>query len=271
MTDTGTKHPAITDMFWTLVHENLADGQAVRIHLDGKSMLPTLSGKDKITVTPGLEPKVGDLILFLHQGRHVVHRLIRVEGDILVAQGDNNYGVEIFPRRDLLGVVTVVERANGRVIATDTPEWKRVSRRSLCRKNVKNFLIRWISREGRVRLRPWYYVFLAILMWAPLTGLGVPLNNYVFGLRLDHLLHASVYIPCSVFMMDWLYRRGDRGRRLWLVWLCAVGVGILTESVQYLLPYRGFDINDMVANFLGVSLGFGVLLLVMRHRKSKGL
>ena len=246
--------------FWTLVTEQLAEGQAVRITLGGKSMWPTLSIADKVTVTPGIAPKVGDMVLFRHIGRHVLHRLVRIKGDTLIAQGDNNYGVEEFPRRDLMGVVTLVERKSGRKIDTRSAEWRRVSHRSLCRKRVKNFFLRWLGRTGRQQLRPWYFLCLAILMWAPLTGIHIPLNNYVLGLRLDHLLHASVFIPCSLFLMDWLLR-GESGRkRRALVWLCAVGVGIVTESVQYLLPYRGFDINDMIANFLGISLGWGLIL-----------
>ena len=101
---------------------------------------------------------------------------------------------------------------------------------------------------------------LALLMWAPMGG--VPLDNFVLGLRTDHLLHASVFIPCSLFIYD-LYKRK------WAVWPTAVAVGVLTESVQALLPYRGFDINDMIANFLGVSLGWAIIMIVKRKKYKK--
>lgn len=96
-------------------------------------------------------------------------------------------------------------------------------------------------------------------MWAPLGG--VPLDNFVLGLRMDHLLHASVFIPCSLFIYSPYWKK-------WAVWLTAVAVGVLTESVQALLPYRGFDINDMIANFLGVSLGW-ILILIVKHKHQK--
>jgi glycopeptide antibiotics resistance protein len=40
----------------------------------------------------------------------------------------------------------------------------------------------------------------------------------------------------------------------WLV----VGVlfALSTEAIQYLLPYRAFNINDLLANGFGVILGF---------------
>ena len=97
-------------------------------------------------------------------------------------------------------------------------------------------------------------------MWAPLNGLGVPLNNYILGLRADHLLHASVYIPCTLFLMDLIRRSG-------LVWLAAVGIGLLTEGVQYLLPFRGYDVNDLIANAIGVTLGWLVILAVKRRNR----
>ena len=124
---------------------------------------------------------------------------------------------------------------------------------------LRHMVVRWLGPRGRKQLRPWYFLCLAFLMWAPLGG--VPLDNFMLGLRMDHLLHASVFIPCSLFIYD-LYKRK------WVVWPTAVAIGVLTESVQALLPYRGFDINDMIANFLGVSLGW-IIILTIKHKHQK--
>lgn len=104
-----------------------------------------------------------------------------------------------------------------------------------------------------------YFVALALLMWLPLNGVAV-LDNYVFGLRADHLIHASVYLPC-VHMLSRLLPS-----KLWLLWLCSLAVGGLTEGVQYLLPYRGFDVNDLLANAIGVSLGLFLFLLFLKKK-----
>ena len=103
-----------------------------------------------------------------------------------------------------------------------------------------------------------YFVALLLLMWLPLNG--VALDNYVFGLRADHLLHASVYLPCIFFL----------GRLaplpVWALWLLSLCIGLLTEGVQYLLPYRGFDVNDLLANAIGVSLGLFLFLFFLRKK-----
>lgn len=250
-------------IFFALAEEQLAEGRRVKMSLRGTSMLPTLREEDVLTLEPvSGQPQVGDVLLFRHGGGHIVHRLVAVDGDICIMQGDNCYGTERVTRQDIVARVTAVTRPDGHVVATDSPEWQRVSRHSLCRKRIKNFIIRWLGRRGRHQLRPWYFAALAILMWAPLNGLGIPLDNYILGLRADHLLHASVFIPCALFLMDVI---GSR----WLVWLAAVGIGLLTEGVQWLLPFRGYDVNDLIANAIGVTIGWLVILAVKRRNSRR--
>lgn len=243
------------NIFFATVAEQLSLGQKVRITLRGISMRPTLIEGDTLTIEPVAtdDVAVGDVVLFRYEGRYCLHRVICVAGDCCIMQGDNCYTTEECSLTDVVGRLTEV---NG------STDWQCRSGYALRRKRIRNFAIRWLGRLGRKQLRPWYFIGLAILMWAPLNGIGIPLNNYVFGLRLDHLLHASVFIPCTLFLMDLLDRK-------WAVWLSAVAISLLTESVQWLLPYRGFDINDMVANFFGVSLGWLIILAVRRggHRR----
>lgn len=238
------------NIFFAAVAEQLASGQSVRITLKGISMRPTLNEGDTLTLEPvaTTDFAVGNVVLFRHEGRYCLHRVVSIVGECCTMQGDNCFTTEECRRSDVVGRLVEV---NGSI------DWQRRSGYALRRKRVRNFAIRWLGRLGRKQLRPWYFVGLAILMWAPLNGIGIPLNNYVFGLRMDHLLHASVFIPCTLFLMDLTNRK-------WLVWLLAVAIGLLSEGVQWLLPYRGFDVNDMVANFLGVSFGWVIILAVRR-------
>ena len=118
---------------------------------------------------------------------------------------------------------------------------------------MKNLL----TEKARKRLAGVYFFALILLMWMPLGG--VNLNNFVFGLRADHLLHASVYLLCAL-AWKWLLH----GHK-WRWWLLSVLTGIVCESVQYWLPYRGFDVSDLAANFIGVTLGWLLLLLWLKH------
>ncbi len=231
------------ETYFALVEERLAVGERVKISLVGTSMQPTLIAGDELTLEwAGDDIQVGDVLLFRIAGRHILHRLVAIEVDRYIMRGDNCVTNEVVGREDIVAKLVEVKKHH----------------------LLKHMAVRWAGHMGRRQLRPWYFVGLTFLMWAPLNGVGIPLDNYVFGLRMDHLLHASVFIPCTLFFYDF-YREGHK----WLVWLTAVGIGMLTESVQWLLPYRGFDINDMIANFLGVSFGWILILCQQAVRKRR--
>lgn len=77
-----------------LVAESARTGHEVRIRVAGSSMVPTLWPGDELLVRAlGLaEPSLGDLLLFVHDGRLCTHRLIsQVEGSgaaRLITRGD---------------------------------------------------------------------------------------------------------------------------------------------------------------------------------------
>ena len=252
-------------IFFAAVEERLREGGPVTIVLRGTSMQPTLNDGDRISIAPLEEdPQVGDVVLFRYAGQHLLHRVIAIDGDRYTMQGDNCYGTECASRSDIVARLVAAHNRDGRAFQVGNPEWERLSQRSLRRNRMRNTAIRLLGRHGRRRLRPWYFAALALLMWAPINGLGVPLDNYILGLRLDHLLHASVYIPIAIFLMDLAPRR-----RWWLLWIVSCIIGLLTEGGQWILPYRGFDINDMVANLIGVTLGWTPLEVFLRHIHKK--
>lgn len=233
-------------IFFAAVEERIAAGERVKITLVGTSMQPTLCQGDVLTLEPlQNDPAVGDVVLFRYRGQHLLHRVVDINDGVYTTRGDNCVYEEKCRRDDIVARLADVEKHN----------------------RLKHFAIRWLGRKGRRQLRPWYFVVLMVLMWAPLNGLGVPLDNYILGLRADHLLHASVFIPCVFFLWDIISPK-------WFVWLCSAAIGLLSEGVQWLLPYRGFDINDLVANVIGVTLGMVVIILfrqaVRRRRQYPG-
>ena len=229
------------EVFFAAVEERIEAGERVRITLVGISMRPTLIEGDVLTLEPlSCNPTQGDIVLFRYHGRHILHRIVAIENGVYTMRGDNSVTFESCRREDIVARVVKVEKHN----------------------KLKHIAVRWPGHKGRRQLRPWYFAALAILMWAPLNGLGSPLDNYILGLRLDHLLHASIFIPCTLFLMDVIGKR-------WLVWLAAVSIGLFTEGVQWLLPFRGFDVNDLIANALGVTLGWMIILAVRNKRNRR--
>lgn len=252
-------------IFFAAVEERLREGERVTIALRGTSMYPTLGEGDRITIEPLREtPSVGDVVLFRYAGHHLLHRVIAVDGERYTMQGDNCYGTEQALRTDIVARLVAAHRMDGRVFTIGNPGWERLCRRSLRRKHLRNSAARLFGRSIRRRLRPWYFALLALLMWAPINGLDIPLDNYILGLRADHLLHASVFLPMVLFLMDLFPKH-----RKWAGWLLSCIIGLITEGGQYLLPYRGFDINDIVANMIGVSLGWLAMELFLRHIHKK--
>ena len=100
----------------------LNDGKEVRFTPSGVSMRPFIEGdKDSVILTPmNRAPQRGDILLAQVQtlcGRttYVLHRLIRIEGQDLILQGDGNLsGEERCNTADIIGIVTRIENPKGR-------------------------------------------------------------------------------------------------------------------------------------------------------------
>jgi VanZ family protein len=107
-----------------------------------------------------------------------------------------------------------------------------------------------------------YTVFLILMSVLPINS-GSSINHiFLVSIRLDYLLHCLVYIPLVAF--TWIDKEIIS---TWTVkafgWIMALLLfAAVTEWVQYFLPYRAFNINDLLANALGVTLGILVLTLV---------
>ena len=100
----------------------LSEGKEVRFTPSGVSMRPFIEGdKDSVILEPVTDaPRRGDVILAQVQtlcGRqtYVLHRLVRIEDDTFVLQGDGNLGGEEYCKRgDIIGRVKRIESPRGR-------------------------------------------------------------------------------------------------------------------------------------------------------------
>lgn len=133
----------------------LATGKEVRFTPSGVSMRPYIEGdRDSVILAPQtLAPRVGDIILaqvetFCGNKTYVLHRLIRIEGDTLVLQGDGNLGgEERCKEADIIGRVKRIESPKGHS-------------KPLTRGYVWHWLFpirKWLLKIYRHSVLKWYY------------------------------------------------------------------------------------------------------------------
>ena len=87
-------------------------------------------------------------------------------------------------------------------------------------------------------------------------------HTFIVSIRLDYLLHFAIFIPWVFFMQKDIQLNLRRVSTKTLVWIVAgIVFAAAMETIQYLLSYRAFNINDLLANGLGVVLGFVLMIL----------
>jgi VanZ family protein len=95
-----------------------------------------------------------------------------------------------------------------------------------------------------------YIFFIFLLVVLPINSQqNIALNNnYIVHIRLDHLLHSILFIPWF-----WISYR-IRNHPVLLSIALGLAIAVLAEGIQYFLPYRAFNINDMISNIIGIAL-----------------
>ena len=139
-------------------------------------------------------------------------------------------------------------------------------------------MIRDLLTFIRQRSRTFLLVYLALLVLASIVpfpgGSTVLSDNYVLRIRSDYLLHTLVYLPMPLLLGLFLERGPLRqDRRKFLFWLGIILPSllftVLLEGVQLILPYRSFNINDMMANGLGVVIGLLIMPFLWRRTSAR--
>lgn len=99
------------------------------------------------------------------------------------------------------------------------------------------------------------YVLTILTLSAAIINTKAALNRtWVLHIRLDHLLHALLFIPWMV-LLHWRWKE----KRSVGFFMLALGAGfllaVISEGAQLVLPYRAFNVMDLVANWVGVVVG----------------
>jgi len=110
------------------------------------------------------------------------------------------------------------------------------------------------------------YVSIIMALSAAMINTKASLNKtYVLSLRFDYLLHALQFIPWMI-LICWRWwncppsdKAGWREKKGAGFFLLALGAGLLlagiSDGVQYLLPYRSFNVFDLLSNWVGLVIG----------------
>ena len=139
------------DIFFAEVEELLAEGRQVTILVRGNSMRPLLrDGRDKVILRRANDEDIrkGAVMLFRHRVSHVMHRVTRIEGDVVIFEGDGNYKIqEIALRKDIIAVMEAVVRPSGRRIECSSRRWRILSFMWLSQARIERRVILGIMRR----------------------------------------------------------------------------------------------------------------------------
>ena len=104
-----------------------------------------------------------------------------------------------------------------------------------------------------------YLAILLLLSILPLNSFTSRLDNiYILELRLDYFLHILFYLPLA-YLLD---KAGGFSFKMTVI--IVLFLAFLMEGVQLILPYRAFNISDLLANLTGGVLSILIVLLIKR-------
>ena len=138
-------------IFFAEVEELIAAGERVTILVRGNSMRPLLrDGRDKVVLRRCTDDDIrkGAVMLFRHRDAHIMHRVVKIEGDVVIFAGDGNYKMqEIAMRKDIVAVVEAVVRPSGKRIECRGRRWRMMSHLWLSQTSLERRVILAIMRR----------------------------------------------------------------------------------------------------------------------------
>lgn len=100
-----------------------------------------------------------------------------------------------------------------------------------------------------------YFAVIILLMIIPINTSGSLNHVTVIKVRGDYFFHVLLFLP-------WAFFGPCMRKNLWLWLLLGLLFAVSTETLQYFIPNRRFNINDMLSNLIGIILGLIVFTFV---------
>lgn len=115
--------------------------------------------------------------------------------------------------------------------------------------------------RGELRLRAFWLATGLLLLAAIFVLAIVPMpTDLDLGNNYDKLLHSAAFS----FLMVWFGGIVPR-QHYWLLAITLLCYGGAIELAQSLLPYRYVELADLMANAVGVAVGWVLCLVGLRH------
>lgn len=104
-------------------------------------------------------------------------------------------------------------------------------------------------------------------LWESLFSPNLNLVPFVDGISMGYILNVICFMPLG-FLVPLISRIYEKAGKCFLF---GFGVSLGIEISQMFTPYRATDIDDLVANVLGVMAGWLILRLLMKNRMIRRL
>ncbi len=99
-----------------------------------------------------------------------------------------------------------------------------------------------------------YVIAILLLSILPLNSGGSLNSINIVTFRGDYFFHALIFIP-------WMIFHPVSALKIHFYLLIGLLFATSAEAIQYALPYRTFNINDMIANAIGILLGALIIFI----------
>ena len=101
-----------------------------------------------------------------------------------------------------------------------------------------------------------------LIIYSPKFGLP---SSFPF---LDKVVHFILFFIQSIFITNTIYEYRNRNNRILFIVsiILLLLFGLIIEIQQIYLPYRTFEIMDLIANFVGVLFGSFVVIYFRKNK-----
>lgn len=110
----------------------------------------------------------------------------------------------------------------------------------------------YLSRIFNCKVFIFYIITIFFLVILPFNSAGELNNITIINFRGDYFFHSILFLP-------WMFFGKVLEKSLLNWFVLGLFYASFSEFIQFFLSYRSFNINDLIANLIGVFFSFFIL------------